>query len=161
MKRSVALAIFSIAVFVMNIVTIGHAQNKTRCSTASVAGKWAFTSTGTLILPTGPVQVAAVATFTADASGNISGSQTRSLGGDVADETFTGTASVNPDCTGTNTIQVFEGGVLVRTTTLHVVYDDNGQEARAVFTSLVLPDGTSLPSIITIEARRVFSKKSD
>jgi hypothetical protein len=68
---------------------------------------------------------------------------------------------VNPDCTGTDTIQVFESGVLVRTTTLHLVCDDDGREARAVFTSLVLPDGTSLPSIITIEARRVFSKKSD
>jgi hypothetical protein len=68
---------------------------------------------------------------------------------------------VNPDCTGTDTIQVFESGILVRTTTLHVVYDDNGQEARAVFTSLVLPDGTSLPSIITIEARKLFPRKSD
>jgi hypothetical protein len=68
---------------------------------------------------------------------------------------------VNPDCTGTDTIQVFESGILVRTTTLHVVYDDHGQEARAVFTSLVLPDGTSLPSIITIEARRLFPGKSD
>jgi hypothetical protein len=94
-------------------------------------------------------------------SGNITGTQTRSLNGDIAYETFTGTAIVNPDCTGTDTIRVFEGGVLVRTTALHVVYDDDGREARAVFTSLVLPDGTSLPSIITIEARRLFPGKSD
>jgi hypothetical protein len=38
---------------------------------------------------------------------------------DIADETSTGTATVNPDCTGTDTIQVFQSGVLVRTTTLH------------------------------------------
>ena len=65
---------------------------------------------------------------------------------------FTGTTIVNPDCTGSDTIQVFQSGVLVRTTALHLVYDDDGREARAAFTSLVLPDGTSLPSIITIKA---------
>jgi hypothetical protein len=83
------------------------------------------------------------------------------LNGDIADETFTGTATVNPDCTGTDTIQVFESGVLVRTTILHLVYDDDGREARAVFTSLVLPDGTSLPTIITIEARKLFWRERD
>lgn len=54
------------------------------------------------------------------AAGNITGSQTRSLNGDIADETFTGTQNVNSDCTGEVSVQVFENGVLVRTTTLHV-----------------------------------------
>jgi hypothetical protein len=128
------------------------------CTNHTGAGKWGFSTTGSI-----PAigAVAATGVFTQDASGNITGTQTRSLNGDIADETFTGTATVNPDCTGTDTIQVFESGILVRTTTLHVVYDDNGQEARAVFTSLVLPDGTSLPSIITIEARRLFRRESD
>ena len=106
-------------------------------------------------------QVAATGIFTQDASGNITGTQTRSLNGSVADETFTGTATVNSDCTGTDSIQVFQDGSLVRTTTLHVVYDDNGREARAIFTSLVLPNGVSLPSIITIEARKLFSREAD
>jgi hypothetical protein len=84
------------------------------------------------------------------------------LNGSVADETFTGTATVNSDCTGTDSIQVFQDGSLVRTTTLHVVYDDKGREARAIFTSLVLqPSGVSLPSIITIEARKLSSREAD
>jgi hypothetical protein len=128
------------------------------CTNHTVAGTWGFSTSGSI-----PAigAVAATGIFTQDVSGNITGTQTRSLNGDIADETFTGTATVNPDCTGTDTIQVFESGILVRTTTLHVVYDDNGREARAVFTSLVLPDGTTLPSIITIEARRLFPGKSD
>jgi hypothetical protein len=105
--------------------------------------------------------VAAVGLMTLDASGNISGSQTRSLNGDIADETFTGTATVNPDCTGTDTVSVFESGVLVRTSILKVVYDDNGRSARAIFTSIVLPDGTTLQSILTIDARRVFVHDRD
>ena len=129
------------------------------CSTASVAGRFGFTTTGS-IPAVGPV--AATGIFTQDASGNITGAQTRSLNGSVADETFTGTATVNSDCTGTDTVQVFQDGSLVRTTTLHVVYDDNGREARAIFTSLVLqPSGVSLPSIITIEARKLSSREAD
>ena len=128
------------------------------CSKAGVEGKWGFSTNGS-IPAIGPV--AATGLFNQDISGNITGSQTRSLNGDIADETFTGTATVNSDCSGTDTIQVFENGSLVRTTTLHVVYDDDAREARAVLTSLVLPDGTSLPTIITIEARRVISRKAD
>ncbi|PYV66442.1 MAG: hypothetical protein DMG84_20540 [Acidobacteria bacterium] len=96
-----------------------------------------------------------------DASGNLAGTQTRSLNGDVADETFTGNAIVNPDCTGTDVIQVFESGVLVRTTMLNLVYDDNGRAARAIFKSLVLPNGASLPAVLAIEAQKVFSGKSE
>lgn len=138
---------------VLGAAAIAQASDVGRCSRASVAGKWAFTTTGS-IPGIGPV--AAVGSFTQDASGNLKGSQTRSLNGDVADETFTGTASVNPDCTGADVIQVFQSGVLVRTSSLSVVYDENGQDVRAIFTSLVLPDGTSLPTILTIEAKRVF-----
>ena len=152
MKITKVLMLMMLSMFV---VTSGvHAD----CTKATAAGKWGFSTNGS-IPAIGPV--AATGIFTQDTSGNITGTQTRSLNGDIADETFTGTATVNPDCTGTDTIQVFDGGVLVRTTTLHVVYDDNGREARAVFTSLMLPDGTSLPTIITIEARRLFLKKSD
>jgi hypothetical protein len=127
------------------------------CSKAGVEGKWGFSTNGS-IPAIGPV--AATGLFNQDREGNITGSQTRSLNGDIANETFTGTATVNSDCTGTDTIQVFQNGVLVRTTTLNVVYDDNAREARAIFTSLVLPDGTNLPTVLTIEARRVLARQA-
>jgi hypothetical protein len=149
--RILALMMSSIFVVVPGL----HAA----CSTASIAGRFGFTTTGS-VAAVGPV--AATGIFTQDASGNITGTQTRSLNGSVADETFTGTATVNSGCTGTDTVQVFQDGSLVRTTTLHVVYDDNGREARAIFTSLVLqPSGVSLPSIITIEARKLSSRETD
>jgi len=151
MKRIVAprgLAMFFVAVL---LAGTAHAHNG-GCSAASVAGKWTFTTTGS-IPAIGPV--AAVGSYVADAAGNLKGGQTRSLNGDIADETFTGTATVNADCTGTDVIQVFQSGILVRTSTLSIVYDD-GQKARAIFTSLILPDGTSLPTILTIDAKRVL-----
>jgi hypothetical protein len=155
MKRNVGSGTLIVLAVTLVVGAAGSAQanDDGHCSRASVAGKWTFTTTGS-IPGIGPV--AAIGSYTADASGSLKGIQTRSLNGDVADETFTGTATVNPDCTGTDVIQVFESGVLVRTSTLTVFYDENALEVRAIFTSLVLPDGTSLPTILTIEAKRVF-----
>jgi hypothetical protein len=134
-----------------------HARS---CSNDSIAGKWALTSNGVLILPSGLVPVAAVADFTIDASGNVSGSQTRSLGGQVAEETFTGILPLNSDCSGEATVQVYLNGVPARTTTLHIVFDDNSRSARGIFTSLVLPTG-AVPTVITFDAKRLFPKEQD
>src|SRR5712692_9013191 len=70
------------------------------CSNAAAAGKWGFTTNGT-IPGIGPV--AAVGRFSQDAAGNLVGVQTRSLNGSIADETLTGNVTVNPDCTATAT----------------------------------------------------------
>src|SRR5438270_8453802 len=131
MKTPKRLMFMTLSLFLITTTGV-HAA----CTKVTSAGKWGFSTTGSI-----PAigAVAAAGVFTQDASGNITGTQTRSLNGDIADETFTGTATVNSDCTGTDTIQVYQDGVLVRTTSLHVIYDDNGREARAVFTSLVLP----------------------
>ena len=145
-------ALIVTAAFLLACPTSTLAQSR-HCSAALVSGKWAFTTTGT-IRAVGPVS--AVGIYTADSSGNLAGSQTRSLNGDIAEETFTGTAIVNADCTGVDVIQVYESGVLVRTTTLNVVYDDIGRGARAIFKSLVQPDGKSLPTVLTIEAQKLF-----
>jgi hypothetical protein len=152
MKTTKLLMLMMLAMFVV------PSGLQAACTSRTAAGTWGFTTTGS-IPGIGPV--AATGIFTQDESGNITGTQTRSLNGAIADETFMGTATVNPDCTGTDTIQIFEGGDLVRTSTLHVVLDDNGREARAIFTSLVLPNGPSLPTVLTIEARRVSPKRSD
>ena len=145
--RTIAISLVMVAASVR-----GAAASGPHCSNKTAVGSWGFTSTGSI-----PVigLVAAVGIFTADGAGNLSGSQTRSLAGAIADETFTGTYTVNSDCTGTDVIQVYEAGVLVRTSTLKVVYDQNGREARAIFQSVVLPNGTSLPAVLTIEARRI------
>ena len=153
MHRNITLRILvgTLVTFVLSMGPLAQAASG-KCSLSKLAGTYGLTTTGS-IPAIGPV--AAVGLITIDASGNISGSQTRSLNGDIADETFTGTATVNSDCTGTDTVSVFESGVLVRTSTLKLVFDDDGRSARAIFTSIVLPDGTTLASILTVDARRV------
>ena len=50
-------------------------------------------------------------------------------------------------------------GTLLRTATLNVAYDSDGNHARMIFTSLTLADGTVLPVVVTNDASRASSSK--
>jgi hypothetical protein len=115
-KRNIIRIVFFICAMSLSPAAVASAQPQGTCSTASAAGTWGFTDTGTLILLTGPVPFAAVGTITGDAHGNFSGTQTTSVGGRVSKETFTGTGTVNSDCTGTQTFSVYDesGTTLLR-----------------------------------------------
>lgn len=132
-----------------------HADGGGVCSLASVAGNYGFTLNGTLLLPSGLVPLAAIGRVTLTAQGNASGTEARNSGGSFANETLAATFTVNPDCTGAATIMAFESGQLVRTAVVSVVWDDNANEIREVAQSVTLPDGTSIPSVLTVEARRI------
>lgn len=132
-----------------------HADGEVVCSPATVAGNYGFTLSGTLIFPNGPVPGAAIGRAKLSADGKVSGMEARNVGGSFANETFNGTSTVNSDCTGTAAIQFFESGSLVRTSAIAIVWDDNLNEFRFVQQSLVLPDGTNVPVVVTGEARRI------
>lgn len=158
-KRNIIRTVLSFSALLLSLAAVASAHPQATCSTASVAGTWGFTDTGTAILPTGPVPFAAVGTITGDAHGNLSGTQTTSLGGRVSKETFKGTGIVNSDCTGTATFSVYDesGTTLLRTATFSVVFVDNAREEREIATSLVLePTGTQVPTVITGSAKKLF-----
>jgi hypothetical protein len=66
-----------------------------------------------------------------------------------------GVLTVKSDCTGSITLDFFEAGVPVRTSVLSLVFDNNQQELRMVQKSFTLPNGTVLPVIIAVEAKRI------
>ncbi len=146
------------AVIALSAVPSVHAQ---QCPLAGVAGKWGYTYTGSIILPTGRVPVAAVGRFTLDADGNLSGTQTRSNGGVSAQETISAKVTMNADCTGTGTFNVYQSGVVVRSAVLALVFDDDAKELRAIFESLTLTNGPTLPVVITVEARKISLPSGD
>ncbi|PYV96982.1 MAG: hypothetical protein DMG89_16035 [Acidobacteria bacterium] len=149
--------IFLVTMCLLSIMTAARLQAESRrCSTAATAGRWAYTYTGTIFTPSGPLPAAAVGHFRADAAGNLVGSQTRSVAGSSGVEDISGTNSVNPDCTSTATINVFVNGQLQRTAVLAVVFDQKMNHARAIFQSLVLPDGSNIPVVITSDNSRLF-----
>jgi hypothetical protein len=154
-------ASFLSIIFSMLLFCVVPSAKAAQCTQAGAAGKYGFTLTGVLILPTGPVPLAAVGRATVDASGNVTGTEARSVGGQYADETLSGTLTANGDCTGSMTLNFYENGQLVRTSVLSTVTDSNGRELRMVQKSLTLPNGAVLPVVITVEARRITSDDED
>jgi hypothetical protein len=160
MKRTVFSAICG-AFFLAALTAIAPAAQAGQCSFGRSAGGYGFTLTGVVILPTGPVPIAAVGRANLDAAGNVSGTESRSVGGGFADETFTGTYTVDADCTGTATLKFYESGQLVRTSVLSLIFDNNSREIRMVQKSLQLPSSAFLPVVISVDAKRIAFELED
>ena len=119
------------------------------CSLADVAGKYGYTTVGSIVTPAvGPFAAVGHATLTE--AGTFSGGQTTSVAGNFYTETVEGTYTVNRDCTGTATVYVYRGSTLARTSYLNLVWDNHESEARAIF----LAPGTA----ITITFRKMFGE---
>jgi hypothetical protein len=114
---------------------------------SNVAGDYGYTSTGSVVSPpVGPFT--AVGRVTITSAGTFTGEQTTSVGGNVVDESITGSFAVNPDCTATAIAYIYRGGSLVRTTSFDAVWDSNRKEFRAIFRT----PGTA----ITMIGQRMF-----
>ena len=138
------------AVLLLNAVTPAHAAGP--CSLARAAGSWSLTDSGTVV---GLGDRVAVGVFKLDARGNLTdGVAASSLNGSVASEMFSGTYTVNPDCSGTFDVKIYSGSTELFELTAFTAFDDDMKEMRAVFTSVVAPDGTSLQSVISLDARK-------
>ena len=102
------------------------------CSNATLQGTFAYTSTGFITAPpdfAGPFAETGTQIF--DGRGGTTGVVTLSQNGNILPVTIKGTYTVNPDCTGTFTLQVSPIGV-----TVHVffVIDDSGNGFQAIET---------------------------
>jgi hypothetical protein len=131
-----------------------------QCSLAGVAGKWGVTTSGTVV---GIGPRASLGIVTLDASENLlNGKATASLNGSVTDETFSGTYTVNSDCTGKLAIDIFDlSGNKILTAMLDLAFDDNVRELRAIFTSAVLPNVTPLATVITVDAKKILNTEEN
>jgi len=132
------------------------AQTRGPCSVASLAGEWGYTETGFVVMPTGTVPAAAVGKYSFDAAGTFSGAQYSSAGGNVSHDTKKGTFTVNPDCTGTLQLSVYDqSGNLVRNSVWSIVYVDSAKELRGIMISLALPNGTNLAPVMTLSGKKM------
>jgi hypothetical protein len=103
------------------------------CSNATLRGSFGYTSTGTLLDSYVPPPFAGpfgeVGRQTFDGKGHTDATATTSSNGNIAKVTIEGTYTVNPDCTGSMTLNVspFDS-------TVHAdfVIGDDGAELRAI-----------------------------
>jgi hypothetical protein len=154
------LMLFVAAFFASTGATAQAKGKDPECTLAGAAGTYGFTTNGTVV---GIGPRASVGILTLDAAGNVrNGKATSSLNGSVTRETFSGTYTVNPDCTGTFSFDIFDlSGNKILSARTDSVFDDNMQESRSIFTSAVLPDGTPLATVITVDARKLFPQSSN
>ena len=145
MKLNLARTTLRLILFA-SLIALAPAAQARSCSLSGVAGAYGYTTSGSI--PTLGA-IAGLGHITLDSAGNLTGAQTVSFNGTIVPETLSGTYTVNADCTGTATINVYHGGVLARTTNLNVVYVNEQRELRAIF----LTAGTAL----TVNGRKTFS----
>jgi hypothetical protein len=132
--------------------TVAASAQAHQCKPSNVAGRYGYTSNGTIVSPAVGAFVS-VGVVKLTAAGTLSGRQTTSIAGNFAEETIEGTFTVNPDCTGVANVNIFRGSTLVRTTLLNMVWDDLRREARGIF----LTTGTS----ITLLGRKISHEDDD
>jgi hypothetical protein len=123
------------------------------CSLSQTAGKWGFSTNGTIV-GIGPRQ--SVGIFTLDAAGNVlNGKGTASLNGMISDEMFSGAYTVNLDCTGTMTVEFVDpSGNKTLAATGDLVFVQDMRELRLIYRTAVLSDGTALAPVIVVDAKR-------
>jgi len=158
MKFNLSIAIFAGSLLAMlntGSVQAASAMEGGGCTLGSVAGRFGFTYSGVAILPTGAVPVSSVGSFRTDASGNFVGSESNNTGGNSADESIQGTITVKPNCSGELVAKVYSGGMLVRTSYVHLQYENNANEVLGIFEKVVLPDNSILPVVITIDGKGI------
>ncbi len=155
MKRiimTISLVIAFASLFVLGVIKSGHGSNGSivpsvqakdaseggcpgNCSIHTLNGCYGSTITGTLLPNPGPFAgpVAGVVLQNYDGRGGFTQIDTVTIGGVLvaSGRSSSGTYTVNPDCTGTKTIN-FPGQPPLQLT---FVLDDSGKEIRAVVTN--------------------------
>ena len=101
------------------------------CSNESLKGSFSHRGSGSVTAPPALAGAfAGVGTDTFDGNGNMTGSATVSINGNIVPVNETGTYKVNVDCTGTFTVAFSTGG----TTTVSFVITDSGNEVQGICT---------------------------
>lgn len=134
MKRINIAPVLTIVALALGLASAARAENKD-CTNATLKGSFGYISTGTLLESYVPSPFAGpfaeVGTQTFDGSGGTSATATLSSNGNIVPVTVTGTYSVNPDCTGTLTLQVSPFNATVHA---NFVIDKNGNAFQAIET---------------------------
>jgi hypothetical protein len=132
--RCQVACLLAVSVFYAQSVVAQEESAKVKeCSKATLWGSFGYTSTGTLLDSYVPPPFAGpfgeVGRQTFDGKGHTDATATTSSNGNIAKVTIEGTYTVNPDCTGSMTLNVspFDS-------TVHAdfVIGDDGAELRAI-----------------------------
>jgi hypothetical protein len=146
MKRSTIAKTFTMAAVTVLALGISPVAKASGCSNATLRGAYAQAGTGVVTAPpdqAGPF--ANVGTLVFDGNGNLKGALVVSSNGSSSQATETGTYTVNPDCTGTYTVQIAPFGI---TSQAFFAIDTYGDELQIIV--------TDAGSVITCVAKKLY-----
>jgi len=126
------LAFASGALALLVSTTAALANDHHGCTLRNVAGTYGYTVTG---IRNGIGPAASVGTVVLDSDGTVTGAQNASFNGIILTETFSGTYTVNDDCTGSTVLNVVSSiPAFNRTSNLALVWDADEARFRFIFT---------------------------
>ena len=147
--------LFVIAFTILLMSGAAGAGAQEQCTAASLDGSYAFQVDGANVsnpyLPPGPF--AAVGRNTYDGKGHLGGSIVVSANGSIIPATYTGTYTVNPDCTGHKSALLSLGLVVE----FDFVIDDNLREIRMIVTRAGPPNAGVDGLTVSGTARKLFA----
>src|SRR6266571_874299 len=132
-SRQFKIAALSASLLVSSLATAVSAQE--RCTNASLSGSYAFKVDGANVyipLPGGPGPFAAVGKNTYDGKGGMQGSIVISSNGVIIPANYTGTYTVQSDCTGFKSATFTSGLLQGATVDFDFVIDDDAREIRMI-----------------------------
>ncbi len=149
---------FFSAMFMLSLAAAATATDHGTCTDAVLVGTSGYTLTGSIIMPSGAVPFAAVGTGISDVDGNFEATQNSSMGGQISQDLLKGNWSqINPDCTVEFSAGIYsQSGQLLRTVYWAGVMIDNGNEFRGIMTKMELPNGVTVPAVVTMSSKRLF-----
>ena len=147
MRRDITrLMMASALAALFGVITGPTASAEAKCSNATLNGSYGLHAAGTT--PSG--DFAAVGRFTFDGKGNLTGKLfVRVAGNNIVPPAFTGTYSVSPDCTVTDT-----WGPPINSTHVSVIVD----EGKGY---LILNNTLGSGETISGEAKKLFPRRSN
>jgi hypothetical protein len=137
MKHTIARMVPVVAFAVVSMLSIAPRVDAQECSNATLHGTFGYSSIGTLISLPGaiPGPFAEVGRQTFEGNGKTRATATLSDDGNTLTATIDGTYVVNPNCTGSMTLNVtFPDGFGTALVHADFVIDDGGAELRAIVT---------------------------
>jgi len=132
MSSTLKLITVALMAILSALVSAPAAHAAERCTIADFGGGWGFSFNGVVVSGPFAGSFAAAGQFTADEDGNFSGSDTLSFNGTIIPRTFTGTAVVQANCTGSAILTVTTPANVFPPFHLEFVLDDHTREARFV-----------------------------
>lgn len=132
MRTRLLILLVLLVPFALVFASAGASRHGRQCTNESLEGPFGYRGLGTVHVPPGSTTIvaylAAVGRFVADGEGNITGHDVSNVSGAATPRTFTGTYTVNRDCTGEAEITFAVGAPV----TLFFVIVDRGEELRMV-----------------------------